>query len=397
MGRKLVSFILLFILFLSKSVWAAPDTTMSITPSAVSGETITASDENSRNNEVSTKYNSHSHTDLSSSTSNTFTIGDNAVGSKTYAINDDQSNNPGLRYNTTTDLWTLSNDGSTYLAVAHAGDSNGVTSGAMIYGGSSSGAILSAGRANTGQVFAGVTDGSPRPVSLLGAGATTVTATESTITFGTTFATPALTLSTANSAGVASTVIRSDATVAAFDSTVPGTATFGASAATGSAAVAARRDHAHGMPQTAWQYVESIDFSAGGTSLSSTTLPTDSDLFMLVFENVKGTVNTQLFFSGIDNHISIRTATLTATADAAIAEFGTSTANAVNGVLYVPRLATNSKIICPGSVSYETTGGAQAVLLRAEDTGASTFTAFTFTSTDAFVIGKVHIYKEIPS
>lgn len=147
----------------------------------------------------------------------------------------------------------------------------------------------------------------------------------------------------------------------------------------------------------AWQWVESLA-TTSGTSVTSATLPTDSDLFMIVFENVKGTVDTSLLFTGIDNHISIRTATLTAVADSAIAQFGTGTANAVNGHLLVPRLATNSIIVCSGSVSYVLNGtNAASVLLRCEDTGASTFTTFQFTSADVFVAGKIHIYKSIPS
>jgi hypothetical protein len=64
------------------------------------------------------------------------------------------------------------------------------------------------------------------------------------------YATPAIVLGTAAAAGAATTVIRSDSTIAAFDATVPVTQAFGDSAATGSAAVAARRDHKHGMPAT---------------------------------------------------------------------------------------------------------------------------------------------------
>lgn len=62
------------------------------------------------------------------------------------------------------------------------------------------------------------------------------------------FATPAVVLGTAAAAGAATTVIRSDSTILAFDATVPATQAFGDSAATGSAAIAARRDHVHGMP-----------------------------------------------------------------------------------------------------------------------------------------------------
>lgn len=61
------------------------------------------------------------------------------------------------------------------------------------------------------------------------------------------FATPAIVLSTTASAGVATTLLRSDATIAAFDATVPTTIAVGASASAGAAAVAARRDHTHGM------------------------------------------------------------------------------------------------------------------------------------------------------
>jgi len=65
---------------------------------------------------------------------------------------------------------------------------------------------------------------------------------------GSSFATPAIVLGSAAAAGAASTVIRSDATIAAFDVTVPTTQGFGDAAATGAAAMAARRDHVHGMP-----------------------------------------------------------------------------------------------------------------------------------------------------
>ena len=44
--------------------WCVPDQTMSVTPSATSGSTILASDENTRNSNISTPFNAHSHTDL---------------------------------------------------------------------------------------------------------------------------------------------------------------------------------------------------------------------------------------------------------------------------------------------------------------------------------------------
>jgi len=62
------------------------------------------------------------------------------------------------------------------------------------------------------------------------------------------FATPAIVLGTAHAAGAASTVIRSDATILAFDATNP--ADLG-TAAPGDAAVAARRNHVHNAPTIA--------------------------------------------------------------------------------------------------------------------------------------------------
>ena len=60
-------------------------------------------------------------------------------------------------------------------------------------------------------------------------------------------AAPALTLGTANADGTAQSVVRTDSTILAFDATVPVTQAFADAAATGSAAITARRDHKHGM------------------------------------------------------------------------------------------------------------------------------------------------------
>ena len=62
--------------------------------------------------------------------------------------------------------------------------------------------------------------------------------------------TPALTLGTVNSAGTANTVVRTDATILAFDTTLP--ANVG-TAAVGTATVAARRDHVHAGSTTVQQ------------------------------------------------------------------------------------------------------------------------------------------------
>ncbi len=61
------------------------------------------------------------------------------------------------------------------------------------------------------------------------------------------FATPAIVLGSAVAAGSATTPIRSDSTIAAFDATNPSTQAFGDAAVVGTAAFAARRDHKHAM------------------------------------------------------------------------------------------------------------------------------------------------------
>lgn len=90
------------------------------------------------------------------------------------------------------------------------------------------------------------------------------------------FATPSIALGTAAAAGAASTVIRSDSTIAAFDSTVPTTQAFGDAAATGSAAFAARRDHRHGMPAAPLgsdhEHIGNVTFSGDGAT-TAYTLP----------------------------------------------------------------------------------------------------------------------------
>jgi hypothetical protein len=60
-----------------------------------------------------------------------------------------------------------------------------------------------------------------------------------------TYATPAVLMGVAAAAGAASTVIRSDATIAAFDATVVSASAVGDAATTGAINFAARRDHVH--------------------------------------------------------------------------------------------------------------------------------------------------------
>jgi len=88
-------------------------------------------------------------------------------------------------------------------------------------------------------------------------------------------AAPTISLGTAYAEGSAQTMIRSDATLVVFDTTLPTTIAAGtSSSATGSASVAARRDHTHGIgtaaPSTNLS-VSSSNTEGTGTSFSRAT------------------------------------------------------------------------------------------------------------------------------
>ncbi len=81
-------------------------------------------------------------------------------------------------------------------------------------------------------------------------------------------AVPALTLGTSNASGSANTFVRTDATILAFDSSLP--AALG-TAASGTATVAARRDHVHPAADLAGASTTGIlPLSRGGTNRSTT-------------------------------------------------------------------------------------------------------------------------------
>ncbi len=87
------------------------------------------------------------------------------------------------------------------------------------------------------------------------------------------FATNAIVLGTAAAAGAATTPMRSNDTIAAFDATVPTTSAAGDAAATGSAAKAARRDHVHGRETGAWT---SVAYASGNFTSSGGSWTVDS-------------------------------------------------------------------------------------------------------------------------
>jgi hypothetical protein len=85
---------------------------------------------------------------------------------------------------------------------------------------------------------------------------------------------PALTLGTANTDGTSGLFVETNAGIALFDATVPVTQAYSDAAATGSAAIAARRDHRHGMPASGGlptRGAGSVTLSAGDITTPSTS------------------------------------------------------------------------------------------------------------------------------
>jgi len=94
----------------------------------------------------------------------------------------------------------------------------------------------------------------------------------------TTFSPPDLTLSTSNSSGSAG-ALRADDTILVYDATVPDAITFGQSGAAGSAAVSARRDHAHAMAANPVVAIGTRSYNNANVSIpdaSNTLLPMNS-------------------------------------------------------------------------------------------------------------------------
>ena len=120
-------------------------------------------------------------------------------------------------------------------------NSGGATRGQYAFPSSTSGAASSSATVGAGAF--GVYQGSG---GASGTAIVTLTGTQGAgVGGGATFGTPAIVLGTSAAAGAASTAVRTDATIVAFDSTTPATSTLGGSGAVGAAALAARRDHVH--------------------------------------------------------------------------------------------------------------------------------------------------------
>ncbi len=165
-----------------------------------------------------------------------------------------------------------------------------------------------------------------------------------------TFATPAIVLGAAAAAGAATTVIRSDGTIAAFDATNPSTQAFGDSPVVGTIAFAARRDHKHGMMANP---VTIVPKTADEIVNNSTNLQNDDHLFFAVGANEVWQISIYLYIvQGVSASADFKAALTTPNGGAAVYEAISATSSGGSAIKqYTAVAGTGIKILAGSSQS----------------------------------------------
>lgn len=140
----------LILLLLIPNVYADTGTatsTLTIDPAASSGTTITAADENDRNNDMSTHSNAHVH-----SLSNTTLWGDGAAGNKLFCADAANSSDSCIRWEDTAKLWQVDNPTGTFGQIVTSTGTSGLTAKALLIGNATSSILpLTDGLGSSGQ------------------------------------------------------------------------------------------------------------------------------------------------------------------------------------------------------------------------------------------------------
>lgn len=149
--RSLLRNLLLFFLIVP-SAWAdtgTSDSTLSITPSATAGTTITAADENDRNGDITTWANAHDH-DLD----NTTNWGDGTAGNKLLCADAADSTDACLRWDDTNNLWQVDHiTAGTFNQIAVITSTTGLSSHGLLLGNGHAGLIALGTAGTSGQTL----------------------------------------------------------------------------------------------------------------------------------------------------------------------------------------------------------------------------------------------------
>ncbi len=108
---------ILILMLVCNVVYAAPTPTASRPVSYTTGTTVDADDQNSNENTIYNQYNTHTHGDISTTTSTTFQIGDDTDVDHDFIVNNGDTNNPRIRYDSGTNKFQITNDGTTYADI----------------------------------------------------------------------------------------------------------------------------------------------------------------------------------------------------------------------------------------------------------------------------------------
>lgn len=121
----------LILLLICGVAYGAPASTLTRPYSYSSGNTILSDEVNSDFNTMYNGFNTHTHSDFTSTTSTTFTIGNDTDVDHDFIVNNGDTNNPRVRYDSGTSKWQITNDGTTYsdIPTAAAAGIKGVITG----------------------------------------------------------------------------------------------------------------------------------------------------------------------------------------------------------------------------------------------------------------------------
>lgn len=147
-------------------------------------------------------------------------------------------------------------------------------------------------------------------------------------------------------------------------------------------------------PGWAWEFVETVTLT--GSGVSSSTLPTNSDVFMIVFEDaVSDTGGLHMTFNSTGagyDYMTIATTTLASTAGAGIVEL-TAVNDVVSGSLLFYRVAnSDGSHGITGNLNIETIAD-RVFFYKGSWNNVAAITTVDFLSQSGNLAGSVHIFK----
>ncbi len=132
-----ITYVILILLLISPICYTPcfgiPDTIPSARTPYVTGNTIDPDENNANENAIYNAYNAHSHTAIEGTTSTTWTIGGNTDTDHDFIVDNGDTNNPLIRYNSTNSRWEFSNNGTDFFVMAASSSVTGILDGFELF------------------------------------------------------------------------------------------------------------------------------------------------------------------------------------------------------------------------------------------------------------------------